>query len=399
VVSRWEEYLKISGWESDYNSVNNLLRHLRYRKTGSEGSRELYCRFVYAFCKYTGKNPDDLVALEKADVEKLIENYCYHKMESGWKSPRTANAVLFSLKTFFKVNDFRGSRRLDIDCFRQSVRERTKQQYIPTLDEARTMAAVAGSLRNRAIILFLSSTGLRNSTLRALQYGEVREELEKGVANILIRVHKGMKKVVNNACKGGIEYFVFTSGETTEALRLYLNDRRKRLGELHDDDVLFCAEYNQVPRNLRALRPLTSRELQLVVKEAARKASIKEWNDVYPYCLRKTFDSLLRSQFADGGRLDQNTKEFFMGHILRGSMDTYFDKTKVEALRKEYSKLIFKSRGSAGIEALDSLQGIARVLGIDVAKLEEARKKELGRALNDLEKLSIVQEAIKQLLS
>jgi hypothetical protein len=25
VVSQWEEYLKISGWDSDYNSVNNLV--------------------------------------------------------------------------------------------------------------------------------------------------------------------------------------------------------------------------------------------------------------------------------------------------------------------------------------------------------------------------------------
>lgn len=399
MVGLWEEYLKISGWESGYSSVNNLLRHLRYRKTGSERSRETYCSSVHSFCIFTDKFPDELVVLEKEDIEKLIEDYCYHNMERRWKSPRTANSVLFRLKTFFKVNGFRGNRSLDIDCFHQSVRERIKPQYIPTIDEARRMAEVAGSLRNRAIILFLSSTGLRNSTLRALQYGAVKEELEKGVTNIHIRVHKGMKKVVNSACKGNIEYFVFTSGEATEALRLYLTDRRKRLGELHDDDVLFCAEYNQISRSLRARRPLTSRELQLLIKESARKAGIKEWNDVYPHCLRKTFDSVLRSQFLDGGRLDLKTQEFFMGHILGGSMDTYFDKTKIEELRKEYSKLIFKPLENMRIDVLEPLQGMARVLGIDVAQLEEYRKKELGRALNDPERLIMMQEAIEQLLS
>jgi transcriptional regulator with XRE-family HTH domain len=102
---------------------------------------------------------------------------------------------------------------------------------------------------------------------------------------------------------------------------------------------------------------------------------------------------------ATEGSRDLKTQELFMGHILSGSINTYFDKTKVEALRKEYSKLIFTSHENVAIEALDSLQGMAKVLGIDVAKLEESKKKELDRALNDLEKLNIVQEAIKQLLS
>lgn len=345
---------------------------------------------------YTDKMPDDLVTLEKADVEKLIEEFCYHKMESSWKSPRTANTALFSLKTFFKVNGFRGNRKLEIDCFHQSVRERIKPQYIPTLDEAQRMADVAGSLRNRAIILFLCSAGLRNSTLRALQYGAVKEELEKGVTNLLIRVHKGMKKVVNTACKGNTEYVVFTSREATEALKLYLSDRRNRLGELHDNNVLFCAEYNRVPRKERATKPISSRELQLIVKEAARKAGLKEWKDVFPHCLRKTFDSVSRTCFADGERLDVKTQEFFIGHILGGSMDTYFDKTKIEDLRKEYAKLIFRPQEQTYAEALSSLQSIAVTMGIDYSGFEESKKKEFGRMLSDKEKLNVIQEAFKR---
>jgi hypothetical protein len=31
-----------------------------------------------------------------------------------------------------------------------------------------------------------------------------------------------------------------------------------------------------------------------------------------------------------------------MGHILGGSIDTYFDKTKIDELRKEDAKLLFK---------------------------------------------------------
>jgi integrase len=338
--------------------------------------------------------PDALVSMEKTEIEKLIDDFCYYKMEKKWKSPRTANTALFMLKTFFKVNGFKGNKKLELDCFHQSVRERTKPEYIPSLDEARRMANVAGSLRNRAMVFFLISTGLRNGTLRALLYGEVKKELEAGATNILIKIHKNMKRIVPSACKGNTEYTVFTSGEATEALRLFLNERR-RFGEIQDEEVLFCSDHNRFTRKERSVKPLTPRELQVIIKNAARKAGVKEWKNVVPHSLRKTFESVLRSQLTDGGRLDLKTQEYFMGHILGGSMDTYYDKTKTEELRKEYAKLIFKPQEQAKVE-IESLEAFASTLGIDYIRLEESKKKELGRTLNDSEKLIIVMDALKQ---
>jgi len=118
--------------------------------------------------------------------------------------------------------------------------------------------------------------------------------------------------------------------------------------------------------------------------------------NVVPHCLRKTFESVLRSRLTDGGRLDVKTQEYFMGHILAGSMDTYFDKTKFDELRKEYAKLLFKPQEQGKVEVLESLQNIAETLGVDYTRLEESKKKELGRVLNDAEKLTIIQEAFKQ---
>jgi integrase len=315
-------------------------------------------------------------------------------MENEWKSPKTANTALFMLKTFFKVNGFKGGQKLEVEGFHQSARERTKPEYIPTLEETRRMANVAGSLRNRAIIFLMLSTGLRNGTIRALLFGDVKDELEKGQQNILIKVHKGMKKTVFSACKGNIEYCVFTSVEATEALNLYINHRRI-FGEPQDGEILFCSEHNRLSRKERANKPLTARELQIIVKRTAQKADIKEWKNVVPHGLRKTFESVLRSQFADGGRLDLKTQEYFMGHILGGSMDTYFDKTKVDELRKEYAKLIFRPQEQVKVD-FESLQNIAGAIGIDCTQLEESKKKELGRALSDVEKFNILQEAFKQ---
>ena len=57
--------------------------------------------------------------------------------------------------------------------------------------------------------------------------------------------------------------------------------------------------------------------------------------------MRKALESVLRSPLTDGTRLDKGTQEFFFGHILPGAQDTYYDKTKIEFHRDEYSKLDF----------------------------------------------------------
>ena len=71
------------------------------------------------------------------------------------------------------------------------------------------MADAAGKLRDRAVILVLWSSGLRVSTLCALNYGDVAEEVESGEPYIMIPVYPEMKDRVPDACKGRIPYYTF----------------------------------------------------------------------------------------------------------------------------------------------------------------------------------------------
>jgi len=203
------------------------------------------------------------------------------------------------------------------------------------------MADCACSLRDRAIILTLYSTGLRNSTLRALRIKDVKKELLAGQDNIMIPVYPEMRQVDSAACKGGIPYYTFLCDEGTQALRLYLEDRNERFRGISDDEPLFCTEYNQFPREERKKKTLTSRELQILTKQAARRAGLAKWQLVHPHALRKTYEAVLRSQLIDGSNLDVKTQEFLMGHILPGSQDNYYDSSKIEAMRTLYSNLRF----------------------------------------------------------
>jgi integrase len=360
MVFVWERFLRISGWGSGYPCVNNLLKYLGYRKIGSEASRRIYCYVLYMFCRHTDRAPDEMVTLKKGEIENLMQSFGYKKKERGCSS-RTINVLLSDLKTFFSLNGFKNENELDVEFFYQPARARTRPEYIPTLEEALKMAECAKTLRDKTIILMLASSGLRNSTLRAIRYGDIREELECGEDNVLIRVYPDMKKLVASGCKGNVEYFSFTSKKTTDILRLYVAQKLDKVGEIRDEDPLFSSEYNQLPREERFRKPFSDRQLQVIVKRAAKDAKIKEWKAVTPHCLRKTYETLLRSRLKDGSRLDIQTQIYLMGHTLPGGLGPYFD-ARVEDLRKEYSKLVFSPSDEKLTKAIEVLKAASDLL-------------------------------------
>ncbi|MCP8307884.1 MAG: hypothetical protein H3Z53_02700 [archaeon] len=48
--------------------------------------------------------------------------------------------------------------------------------------------------------------------------------------------------------------------------------------------------------------------------------------------MRKAFERAVRNS-----GLNIKNQEFLMGHILLGSQDAYYDKTKIDKLRKKYA--------------------------------------------------------------
>jgi site-specific recombinase XerD len=341
-------FLKVDGWRSEYGSVDLLLRHLS-RKCGSEASRRAYLTRLYSFCIYEKKdkppifeklNPDELVKLPKSVIESRIQAYV-DQFNDGNHSVRYLNNIINLLRTFFAVSGFKGVNALEIEGYHMPARYRKVPEYIPKKNEVYAMADSACSLRDRALTLTSYSTGLRNSTLRALLIRDVEDELSKSLSNILIPVYPEMKLVDPYACKGNIPYFTFTCDEATDAIRLYLRERKGKYGEILSHEPLFTSDYNQINRVERKSKIMSPRQLQHVVKMAAQRAGLSQWQNVKPKCLRTAFETVLHSELVDGGHLDVKIQEFFMGHILPGSEDTYFDRTQVEMLRSEYAKLNF----------------------------------------------------------
>lgn len=337
----------------------------------SEHTRLNAVGIVARLCRSAGvENPDELVKLDRKEASQIVQNFVDSLKERDL-SIRYVNVSLAYLKTFFRVNGFKSEKELEVERYYQPSRYMKREECIPTPEEIYRMAYAAGSPRNKALVLALYTSGLRNSTLRALRYGDVKEELEAGLRIVKVQVYPEMKETDPDACKGNIPYYSFISKETVEALNEYWTERREIYGDINDNEPLFSAESTNMDLDVRRNRPVMKKSLAAIVKRAAKKAGIKNWSAVHPHCLRKTFESELRNS-----GLDAKDQEFLMGHILPGSPDPYYDKTKIEEMRTKYAQVVFFPRSILDLEKakIEAAFVTARMLGLPEEKINLMRE-------------------------
>lgn len=385
---------------SRFVSVQKLIDYLWLRKSGSKVSIAIYCWHVYRFCRWAKIGPDDVLAMSRKELEEIVQHYLDDVRRQGMHrgpSVRTVNATLGCLKTFFRVNGFNreSNQDLRLQSYHQPPRTRNRDQYVPTLNEMNRMADRSGNWRNRTIVLTSSSTGLRNAALRAIHVKDIIKELEAGYENLLIKVDPEWNKRIPGACKNNIPYYTFTSPPATRAIKEMLKERKEKFGFVEEDEPLFISQGCQLRKKL----PLSSREELEIVKKTAKQAGIEKWKHVTPHSLRKVFESILRSLMEDGSRLDLKDQEFLMGHLLPGTQDAYYDWTKIDRLRKEYSKLVFEERNSPELQNLNIYREMAKILGIDPDEVKSNRQGELDRQLTLKEEKETLETCIKSKLA
>lgn len=346
-------------WSSSkFASVNKWIRVIR-RRGDSRATKRSYFKCLATFVRATGKDPEQMVSLPLEKATQAIQDFCDEYAEK--KHYRAAHLYLNYLRSFYKHN---GKRDLELEDYSRSSWERGKRpERVPARDEAYHMAE-GSDLRDKALILCAVQSGLRNATLRALTFGDIRDQVESDAPIITVHVTPRLKERVPEACKENVEHFAFFGKKATEALRAYLEERKRvrvyvdagtkkevRLGgPLRDDEPLFRSHSNVPDANARS-QPITEDALQRLVKKAARKAGVKEWKDVRFHSLRKTFKAVLDAGYkAGGGQLADDDKEYLMGHVLPTQKAPYHN-ANVKVLQERYVKLDWEAEAGTPEEA------------------------------------------------
>jgi len=265
------------------------LEHLEIEKDRSQKTIENYDHYLERFFAWAKiKNPADITG-------DLIRSYRLYLNRMADEKGRplkkiTQNYHIIAIRNFLKYLAKRDVKTLAAEKIELGKTQRMEVEFLDSDEIDRIFAAVAGldlkSLRDRAILELLYSSGLRVSELTNLN----RDQVNLKTQEFSVRG------------KGGKIRVVFISNDAKAALERYL-DKRPDV-----DPAVFArigikrlenppkADQHRAGKNFDNLR-LTPRSIQRIVKYYATKAGIVK--DVHPHTLRHSFATDLIANGAD----------------------------------------------------------------------------------------------------
>ncbi len=259
---------------------NQYLEYLEIERDRSQKTIENYNHYLEKFLRWSkiksaGDITEDLVRRYRLWLNRFLD-----EKEKPLKKI-TQNYHIVALRSFLKYLAKRDIKTLPAEKIELGKTARREVEFLESEEIDRILEASSGadlkSLRDRAILEILYSSGLRVSELTSLN----RDQVNLKTQEFSVRG------------KGGKTRVVFISDQAKSALERYL-DKRSDV-----DPAVFARigikrlEKKNKSDNLR----LTPRSIQRIVKYYAAKAGIVK--DVHPHTLRHSFATDLIQNGAD----------------------------------------------------------------------------------------------------
>jgi len=201
------------------------------------------------------KNYDSIIKIRKKDLQGMIEIYVIHlKRNIG---PNSVSTYANPIKTFLEVNDIDLNWR-KIKRLYPAMIKRSGSSAYQTSDVKRMLDATP-QIRNKAVIHFLASTGVRIGALCDLKLKHIRD-MPLGCK--MITVYEDSIE----------EYQTFLTPEATKALDLYLEQRRQDKELLNDESPLFRERYQLGGVKLKSI---STRALQSILIRARVNSAVR----------------------------------------------------------------------------------------------------------------------------
>jgi len=340
-------------------------------KDRPENTKRLYSEKLMSFCGSIGMTPEEWRRLDKFAARDLAWNYV-----EPLKGKQSAKAALTmdALKSWFR--NLNGE-KLPLDSARGGkhaihiVHKKATYEHIPNKEESYRIIDMAGNLRDRAMLLTLFQSGVRVNALCRLMYGMVSDQLDQDIIPLKITSD------IDEKLKGADIAFYYTcvNGEAVVTLRQFCKVFHKNS---KSDTPLFFT------KNTRS--PVNQTWVLAVVKKCLVRAGFDK-KTMWTHSFRKAFRKVVR-QAQD---LDDDDREALMGHRIRGSRESYYDRHDVELIKKIYGKCNFsrevpQSETTKLRKQLEDEQTKRAVNELRVEKLEKELESMRGMIKEMLEK-------------
>jgi len=288
------------------NLIKDYLEYLEIEKGRSIKTIENYKRYLLKLLQFVKPlNPEDI-------QESNIKEFRLFLNRKGL-SLKTQNYYLISLRGFLKYLTKQGIKSLPPEKIELAKLKEREITFLTDEEIERLLNAPRGndlySLRDKAILETLFSTGLRVSELCGLNRDKVNLETQE----------------FSVRGKGGKIRIVFLSESAKNALKNYL-ERREDL----DPAIFIRIPRRQKYQKYENLR-LTPRSIERIIKKYAAEAGIVK--NIVPHTLRHSFATdLLKSS----GNL--RAVQEILGHqnISTTQIYTHYTKKELKEFHKKY---------------------------------------------------------------
>jgi site-specific recombinase XerD len=311
--------------EKQTHFMSQVPRCLRLFEQGirSPATYKTYKLNLDKFFEWAGKNCDELLIMPSDELQELLEEYLFYLKKK--LNPNSLNPHLAAIDKFLAVNDIEYKNRK----LRMFLPEKIKSSGIKawTTQHIQKMLEYADSKRAKALIHFLSASGVRVGALEELKWKNIEE-----ISNVCY--------CVTIYPKSNHEYVTFLHHEARKALDEYTEERRKSGELISRESYVFSTRWEQ---HIDIPRSLTRKGVESVILRVVKRAGIertKEEDSVrfdiaIDTGFRKRFNTILKSNpnisYAIAERM-MDHKTYLESH--------YLDTTNKEKFFEEYRKAI-----------------------------------------------------------
>jgi len=287
----------------------------------SEATKHIYKYQLGKFLEWTKlKDYNALLEASDKEIQTLLEDYLFHIKTKV--SPNSVPAMMSPIELFYTMSD----KIIDSKKLHRMYPSRIKLSGYTAYsnkDVQDILASCNNDKRNRAIVLFLASTGCRIGALPGLKISHVSDMQDKCKAILFYE----------NSLE---EYYGFLTPEANKALEEYFELRRSDGEHLDQQSPLFRGKYSlgiEKPKPMKA-DTITHVLIRLVSHTIKRNKTGKRYNIQIAHGLRKRFATIIKL----GNVVSYSVSERLLGH--NAYLDKqYFRGTKDE-LFKEFQKVI-----------------------------------------------------------
>lgn len=346
---------------------------LFFNSIKSERTRITYEYNLKRFVKfYKLKSIEAILEIESRKLQEMIEDYIMQRKSNGL-STSMLNSEVSALETLSVTND--------VLVNWKKIRKLFPEQKKPTgemawsTEDIQDMLSVTSSLRNKAVIYFFASTGVREGAIPDLK---LKHLMEMPMGCKSVTVYDGTKE----------EYLTFLTPEASSALDNYFEKRRSDGEHMTLESPVFRQVYSI---GMAKAKPITTDSLAGLIESILDKANLRSekregrYKQQRFHAFRKRFNTILKLN----REINVNLIEKLMGH-KRGLDGSYLKPTK-EELFSEFKK------GIADLTIDSSERILAEKKKIEIERTElENLKLQMSEQAENLKQTQIELEEAKK---